>query len=165
MEPEWRQRLVGAGHRRLRAEPVRMVTPTREAFEVSPCSFPGSGPDGCHSVTRNLLGWAWGRRKVWDLTLTIVTNRSLHVVLVDHPGPRLLELLARALDGSGPAIAPLDARLPEARLAELLAALAPSSVEGPDGVTTLRSGQEEGVGEGTAGRRGRSGGAREARRG
>ena len=96
------------------------------------------------------IRWAWGRRKVWDLTLTIVTNRSLHAVLVDHPGPRLLELLAGALDGSGPAIAPLDARLPEARLAELLAALAPSSVEGPDGVTTLRSGQEEGVAEGTA---------------
>jgi O-succinylbenzoic acid--CoA ligase len=77
-------------------------------------------------------------------------SRRLHAVLVDHPGPRLLELLAGALDGSGPAIAPLDARLPEARLAELLAALAPSSVEGPDGVTTLRSGQEKGVAEGTA---------------
>jgi o-succinylbenzoate---CoA ligase len=88
--------------------------------------------------------------KVWDLTLTIVTNRSLHAVLVDRPGPRLLELLAGALDGSGPAIAPLDARLPEARLAGLLAALAPTSVEGPDGVTTLRSGQEKGVAEGTA---------------
>jgi o-succinylbenzoate---CoA ligase len=88
--------------------------------------------------------------KVWDLTLTIVTNRSLHAVLVDRPGPRLLELLARALDGSGPAIAPLDARLPEVRLAELLAALAPTSVEGPDRVTTLRSGQEKGVAEGTA---------------
>jgi O-succinylbenzoic acid--CoA ligase len=74
----------------------------------------------------------------------------LHAVLVERTGPRLLELLAGALDGSGPAIAPLDARLPEARLAELLAALAPSSVEGPDGVTTLRSGQEKGVAEGTA---------------
>ncbi len=79
-----------------------------------------------------------------------MTNRSLHAVLVGRTGPRLLELLAAALDGSGPAIAPLDARLPEARLAELLAALAPSSVEGPDGVTTLRSGQEKGVAEGTA---------------
>ena len=77
-------------------------------------------------------------------------SRRLHAVLVDRPGPRLLELLAAALDGSGPAIAPLDARLPEARLAEVLAALAPSSVEGPEGVTTLRSGQEKGVAEGTA---------------
>jgi o-succinylbenzoate---CoA ligase len=74
----------------------------------------------------------------------------LHVVLVERTGPRLLELLAAALDGSGPAIAPLDARLPPARLAALVEALAPGSVEGPDGVTTLRSGQEKGVTEGTA---------------
>jgi o-succinylbenzoate---CoA ligase len=74
----------------------------------------------------------------------------LHVVLVDRTGPRLLELLAAALDGSGPAIAPLDARLPPARLAALVEALDPGSVEGPDGVTTIRSGQEKGVAEGTA---------------
>jgi o-succinylbenzoate---CoA ligase len=74
----------------------------------------------------------------------------LHVVLVERTGPRLLDLLAAALDGSGPAIAPLDARLPPARLAALVEALAPASVEGPDGVTTIRSGQEKGVAEGTA---------------
>jgi o-succinylbenzoate---CoA ligase len=79
-----------------------------------------------------------------------VTNRSLRAVLVERTGPRLLELLAAALDGSGPAIAPLDARLPRPRLDALVEALAPDSVEGPDGVTTLRSGQEEGVAEGTA---------------
>jgi len=79
-----------------------------------------------------------------------VTNRSLHVVLVERTGPRLLELLAAALDGSGPAIAPLDAGLPPARLAALVEALDPGSVEGPDGVTTVRSGQERGVAEGTA---------------
>jgi o-succinylbenzoate---CoA ligase len=79
-----------------------------------------------------------------------VTNRSLHAVLVERPGPRLLELLAAALDGSGPAIAPVDARLPEARQAELLAALAPDTVEDRDGVTTVRSGQKKGVAEGTA---------------
>ena len=95
-------------------------------------------------------GWAWGRRKVRDLTLTIVTNRPLHAVLVERAGPRLLDLLAAALDGSGPAIAPLDARLPSARLAALVEALAPASVEEPDGVTTLRSGQKMGVAEGTA---------------
>ena len=66
------------------------------------------------------------------------------------PGPRLLELLAAALDGSGPAIAPVDARLPEARQAELLAALAPDTVEDRDGVTTVRSGREKGVAGGTA---------------
>jgi O-succinylbenzoic acid--CoA ligase len=96
------------------------------------------------------MRWAWGRRKVRDLTLTIVTNRSLHVVLVERTGPRLLELLAAALDGSGPAIAPLDAGLPPARLAALVEALDPGSVEGPDGVTTIRSDQEKGVAEGTA---------------
>jgi O-succinylbenzoic acid--CoA ligase len=74
----------------------------------------------------------------------------LHAVLVDRPGPRLLELLAAALDGSGPAIAPVDAKLPRTRLDALLEALAPGSVEGPDGVTAGRSGQEKGVAEGTA---------------
>jgi O-succinylbenzoic acid--CoA ligase len=96
------------------------------------------------------VGAAWGRNEVRDLTLTIVTNRSLRAVLVDRPRPRLLELLAAALDGSGPAIAPVDARLPRSRLDALVEALAPDSVEGPDGVTTLRSGQEKGVAEGTA---------------
>jgi len=79
-----------------------------------------------------------------------VTYRSLHAVLVETPGPRLLELLAAALDGSGPAIAPVDAKLPRSRLDALVEALAPGSVEGPDGVTTGRSGQEKGVAEGTA---------------
>ncbi|HLK72305.1 MAG TPA: AMP-binding protein [Streptosporangiaceae bacterium] len=79
-----------------------------------------------------------------------MTYRSLHAVLVETPGPRLLELLAAALDGSGPAIAPVDAKLPRSRLDALVEALAPGSVEGPDGVTTGRSGQEKGVAEGTA---------------
>ena len=98
----------------------------------------------CQSTTRNLL-------KVRDLTLTIVTNRPLHAVLVERAGPRLLELLAAALDGSGPAIAPVDAALPPARLAEQLAALAPATVEDTDGVITpVRSAREEGAAEGTA---------------
>jgi O-succinylbenzoic acid--CoA ligase len=74
----------------------------------------------------------------------------LHAVLVERAGPRLLQLLAAALDGSGPAIAPVDASLPQARLAELLAALAPDSVEDREGVTTVRSGPKMGVAEGTA---------------
>jgi o-succinylbenzoate---CoA ligase len=95
-------------------------------------------------------GGVGGGRKVRDLTLTIVTHRSLHVVLVERAGPRLLELLAAALDGSGPAIAPVDARLPPTRLAALLERLAPDTVEDRDGITTVRSGQEKGVAEGTA---------------
>jgi o-succinylbenzoate---CoA ligase len=76
--------------------------------------------------------------------------RSLRAVLVKRTGPRLTELLAAALDGSGPAILPLDARLPQARLTELLAAFGPDTIEDPDGGTTARSGPRKGVAEGTA---------------
>ena len=43
--------------------------------------------------------------------------RPLHAVLIERATPQVVELLAAALDGSGPAIAPLDACLPPARLA------------------------------------------------
>jgi O-succinylbenzoic acid--CoA ligase len=76
--------------------------------------------------------------------------RSLHAVLVERTSPRLVELLAAALDGSGPALLPLDAGLPPARLAELIAAFAPDTIEGPDGETTARSGEEKQVADGTA---------------
>jgi o-succinylbenzoate---CoA ligase len=76
--------------------------------------------------------------------------RSLHAVLVERNSPRLVELLAAALDGSGPALLPLDAGLPPARLAELIAAFAPDTIEGPDGETTARSGEKKEVAEGTA---------------
>jgi O-succinylbenzoic acid--CoA ligase len=76
--------------------------------------------------------------------------RSLHAVLVERTNPRLIELLAAALDGSGPALLPLDAGLPPARLAELIAAFAPDTIEGPDGETTARSGKKKEVADGTA---------------
>jgi O-succinylbenzoic acid--CoA ligase len=76
--------------------------------------------------------------------------RSLRAVLVERTGPRLVELLAAALDGSGPAILPLDAGLPQARLAELITAFAPDVVEDAEGLTTVRSGQSKRVAEGTA---------------
>ena len=76
--------------------------------------------------------------------------RPLRAVLVKHATPRLVELLAAALDGTGPAILPLDAGLPASRLAELIAALSPGSIEDAEGVTTVRSAHEEGVAEGTA---------------
>jgi len=76
--------------------------------------------------------------------------RSLHAVLVERATPRLVELLAAALDGTGPAVAPLDATLPAARLDKLVAALAPDTVEDPAGVTTVRSGEKKGVADSTA---------------
>src|ERR1700736_1442928 len=87
---------------------------------------------------------------VRDLTLTIVTMRPLRAVLVKRATPRLVELLAAALDGTGPAILPLDAGLPAGRLAELIAALAPGSIEDAEGVSTVRSAGKKGVAEGTA---------------
>jgi o-succinylbenzoate---CoA ligase len=79
-----------------------------------------------------------------------VTSRFLHAVLVERASPRLVELLAAALDGSGPALLPLDARLPPARLAELISAFAPDTIEDTDGVTTVRSGRKVPVADGTA---------------
>jgi o-succinylbenzoate---CoA ligase len=74
------------------------------------------------------------------LTLTIVVKRTLHAVLLNGPGDaaRLIEPLAAALDGSGPAILPLDAGHPG--LAALLDAYRPDVVTDGDGVTTVRSG-------------------------
>jgi o-succinylbenzoate---CoA ligase len=76
--------------------------------------------------------------------------RPLHAVLVERATMRLVELLAAALDGTGPAIATVDATLPAARLDDLLAALAPDTVEDPGGITTARSGEKRGVADGTA---------------
>ncbi len=65
-----------------------------------------------------------------------MVERPLHaVVLPPAAGGRLLERLAAALDGSGPAILPLEAGLPPERLAGILDAFAPSAVETPDGLS------------------------------
>jgi len=66
----------------------------------------------------------------------------MHAVLVSGVAgaARLLPPLASALDGTGPAILPLDASLPAPRLKELLDAFSPAAVTGPDGDTTHRSG-------------------------
>ena len=76
--------------------------------------------------------------------------RPLRAVLLERATPRLVELLAAALDGTGPAILPLDAGLSPGRLAEVVAALRPGSIEAADGVTSVRSVDSEGVAEGTA---------------
>jgi o-succinylbenzoate---CoA ligase len=64
-----------------------------------------------------------------------VTTRPLHAVLLppaDAAG-RMLEALAAALDGTGPAILPLDPGLPRPRLTALIEAFAPSVIESSDG--------------------------------
>jgi o-succinylbenzoate---CoA ligase len=86
-----------------------------------------------------------------------VTNRPLHAVLLPPAGTagRMLEALAAALDGTGPAILPLDPGLPPARLAALLEAFAPSVIESAEGLeryAAARSaaGPAPGVGADTA---------------
>ena len=63
-----------------------------------------------------------------------MTSRPLHAVLLPPGGSglALLPRLAAALDGTGPAILPLDGALPPARLAALLEAFAPAAVQTTD---------------------------------
>jgi o-succinylbenzoate---CoA ligase len=70
-----------------------------------------------------------------------VNPRPLHAVLLppEPGGGRLLDLLSAALDGTGPAILPLDPALPRRRLAELLSVFAPSAIETPDGTERIAS--------------------------
>jgi o-succinylbenzoate---CoA ligase len=68
-----------------------------------------------------------------------VTARPLHAVLLPPApgGGRLPGLLAAALDGTGPALLPLDPDLPAARLRALLSHFAVSAVETPDGTERI----------------------------
>ncbi|RFU38199.1 AMP-dependent synthetase, partial [Actinomadura logoneensis] len=59
-------------------------------------------------------------------------DRRLHA-LVLPPGPRLLQALHAALDGTGPAICPLSPDTPAPALRATLDALAPHAVETPHG--------------------------------
>jgi O-succinylbenzoic acid--CoA ligase len=54
---------------------------------------------------------------------------------------RLVDPLARALDGTGPAILPLDASLPAAKVRQLIEAFRPDAVIDVDGEARARSGQ------------------------
>jgi o-succinylbenzoate---CoA ligase len=68
-----------------------------------------------------------------------VTSRPLHAVLLaPSDGERMLAALAAALDGSGPAILPLDPALPGAALARMLEAFAPSAVMTREGTGPVR---------------------------
>ncbi len=66
-----------------------------------------------------------------------MVERPLHAVVlpVTEAGGQLLELLAAALDGTGPAVLPLDPDLPADRLAAILDWFAPAAVHTTDGVT------------------------------
>jgi o-succinylbenzoate---CoA ligase len=70
-----------------------------------------------------------------------VTNRPLHAVLLSGAADAdlLAEPLARALDGTGPAILPLDAGVPAARLRQLIDVFQPSVIIDGDGEATVRS--------------------------
>jgi O-succinylbenzoic acid--CoA ligase len=70
-----------------------------------------------------------------------VTNRPLHAVLLAGPADAdlLTEPLARALDGTGPAILPLDAGVPAARLRQLIDVFQPSVIIDGEGEATVRS--------------------------
>lgn len=64
-----------------------------------------------------------------------MSSRPLHALLLPPQAAagRLLPALAAALDGTGPAILPLDPGLPRARVTALLEAFAPTAVQTPDG--------------------------------
>lgn len=68
--------------------------------------------------------------------------RPLHAVLLNGVADagRLLEPLARALDGTGPAILPVDSSLPAARIRQLIDAFRPAAVIAAGGGARTRSG-------------------------
>ena len=68
-----------------------------------------------------------------------MTSRPLHAVLLPaaEGAERLMEALGAALDGTGPAILPVDPRLPAERVAALLQALRPATLETRNGTNGL----------------------------
>ena len=83
--------------------------------------------------------------------------RPLHAVLLPPADAAacLLEALPAALDGTGPALLPLDPALPRPRLAELLRTFAPTAIKTSDGLERyagpgLASGQPPAAGPDTA---------------
>lgn len=81
-----------------------------------------------------------------------MTSRPLHAVLLPAAGGagRLMEALGAALDGTGPAILPVDPRLPAERVAALLQALRPATLETLDGTQRLDRGHSPALAPGTA---------------
>jgi O-succinylbenzoic acid--CoA ligase len=81
-----------------------------------------------------------------------VTNRPLHAVLLSGVADAdlLTEPLVRALDGTGPALLPLDAALPAARLRQLIDVFSPSVIIDGDGEATVRSSSSAWISHGVA---------------
>jgi O-succinylbenzoic acid--CoA ligase len=69
-----------------------------------------------------------------------MTGRPLHALLLSPSSgsERLLAALSAALDGTGPAILPLNPQLPRARIEELLTRFAPDAVESAAGTRSFR---------------------------
>jgi len=81
-----------------------------------------------------------------------MASRPLHAVLLpaEQRAGRLLELLAAALDGTGPAVLPVDPRLPPGQVAGLLRTLRPHTLETLDGTQRLDPGDSPALAAGTA---------------
>jgi o-succinylbenzoate---CoA ligase len=75
-----------------------------------------------------------------------VSSRPLHAVLLplSAGAGALLETVSAALEGTGPAILPLDPDLPAARLRRLLEVFAPAAIQTPEGTRRL-AGDSAGV--------------------
>jgi o-succinylbenzoate---CoA ligase len=89
-------------------------------------------------------------------------SRPLHAVVLpaEMAAARLLEALPAALDGTGPALLPLDPDLPPARLSGLIEALAPSTIETQEGTQRLPGADQAAV-SGAFGAAGAAPGVRE----
>jgi O-succinylbenzoic acid--CoA ligase len=81
-----------------------------------------------------------------------MTSRPLHAVQLPaaEGADRLMEALSAALDGTGPAILPVDPRLPAGRVGALLQALRPATLETLDGTQRLDRGHSPALAPGTA---------------
>jgi o-succinylbenzoate---CoA ligase len=75
---------------------------------------------------------------ICPINLTTVISRPLHAVLLPpSAGEQMLAALAAALDGSGPAILPLDPSLPRLRIDAALAAFEPAAIQTMEGTKAL----------------------------
>ena len=74
--------------------------------------------------------------------MTTLSRRPLQAIVINGPGdaPRLVDPLRAALDGTGPAVLPVDGGLPAIQVAALLAAFAPDEIVA-GGERTSRSGR------------------------